>query len=143
MKKTDTDKEIEQLVEKMMKETSLDTPSFDFTAHIMSKVLEIKTSEATVYKPLISKKVWGIIAFGVLALVIFIVFGAKGEASGIVNPIDFSMLTNNKIINTISGFKASSFQVSKTFSHALMFLGIMICVQILFLKHHFNQRFEN
>lgn len=143
MKKIDADKEIEQFVEKMMKKTSLDMPSSDFTANIMSKVLEIKTSEATVYKPLISKKVWGIIALGAVALILYGVFGTETEASSFVNTIDFSLFTNNKIVNTISGFKTSSFQVSKTFGYALMSLGIMICVQILFLKHHFNQRFEN
>jgi hypothetical protein len=143
MKKMDTDKEIEQLVEKMMKKTFLDTPSIDFTSNIMSKVLEIKTSKVTVYKPLISKKVWGIIAFAVVALVFYSVFGVETKASGFLNTIDLSLFTNNKIVNTISSFKTSSFQVSKTFGYAFMFLGIMICVQILFLKHHFNRRFEN
>lgn len=143
MKKIDADKEIEQFVEKIMEKTSLDMPSSDFTANIMSKVLEIKTTEATAYQPLISKKVWIMIGLGVLTLLIYIVFGAKTESSGFINTIDLSMLTNNKIANILSSIELSNFQVSRTFGYALMSLGIMICIQILFLKHHFNQRFEN
>ena len=143
MKKNDSDKEMEQLVEKMMKKTSLDTPSLDFTSNIMSKVLDIKTSETTVYNPLISKKVWMMIGFGVLTLLIYIVFGATTENSGFISKIDFSMLTNNKIGNMVSNMEWSNFHVSKAFGYAFMSLGIMICIQILFLKRHFNQRFEN
>mgnify|MGYP000120514431 FL=1 len=52
----------------MMKETTLDTPSVDFTAQVMSQVLKIKISQTTVYKPLISKWVWYGIFISMLGL---------------------------------------------------------------------------
>ena len=138
--KANTDKQIEKLVDKMMKETTLEKPSFDFTLNVMSQVKALSSSSVMIYKPLISKKGWIFIAIVLLALTLYLAFGIKTESTGFLSTIDFSVLANNKISNTLSGFKISSFEVSKTFGYALLLLGLMICVQIPILKHHLNQR---
>ncbi|MGZ0014842.1 hypothetical protein [Yeosuana sp. AK3] len=138
-----SEKHIEKLVDKLMKENTLQTPSFDFTAKVMTQVNTLSFSKVFIYKPLISKIGWFFIGFALLALTIFIAFGMKTESTGLLSTIDFSVLTNNKITKLLSGFKISGFEVSKTLSYSLLLLGIMVCVQIPFLKHHFNQRFEN
>ncbi|NCO62273.1 MAG: hypothetical protein GW839_01400 [Flavobacteriales bacterium] len=138
-----SEKHIEKLVDKLMKENTLQTPSFDFTANVMSQIKALSSTNVFIYKPLISKIGWFFIGFALLALTIFIAFSIKTESTGFLSTIDFSVLTNNKITKVFSGFKISGFEVSKTLSYSLLLLGIMVCVQIPFLKHHFNQRFEN
>lgn len=137
-----TDKYIEKLVNKMMKETSLEVPSIDFTDEVMDRVLALSSSKATVYKPLISKKGWVLISIGFIAITSYAIFGFKSEPSGFMNSIDFSILSNNKITHTLSSLKAPSVSISKAFGYALMFLGLMICIQIPFLKHYLNQRYK-
>ncbi|GGK25207.1 hypothetical protein GCM10007962_19300 [Yeosuana aromativorans] len=137
-----TDKHIEKLVDKMMKETSLETPSFDFTNKVMDQVLALSSSKATVYKPLISKKGWVLISLGIIAITCYIIFGVKTESSGFMDTIDFSILSNNKITDTLSNLKAPSVSIPKTFGYALMLLGLMVCIQIPFLKHYLNQRYK-
>ena len=55
------DKHIEKLVDKAMKDSVLETPSFDFTSKVMQHVTATSKSKATVYEPLISKKVWFVV----------------------------------------------------------------------------------
>ena len=132
-----TDKHLEKLVDKMMKDVSLEKPSFDFTDNVMSQVLNIKTSQATVYKPLISKKVWFLVFVGILSLVVFSVFGTQTENSSWLSSFDFNVFDNIKIRNLFSGFS-----LSKTTMYAIVLFGFMVCAQIPFLKHRFNQRLE-
>lgn len=137
-----TDKHIEKLVDKMMKETSLETPSLDFTDKVMNQVLALSSSKATVYKPLISKKGWVLISLGFIAITSYIIFGFKTEPSDFMGSIDFSLLSNNKITHTLSSLKVPSLSIPKTYGYALMLLGLMICIQIPFLKHYLSQRYK-
>lgn len=54
----ESDKNIEQLIEKMMAEDKLQSPSFDFTSKIMAEVHVLEEKKLKAYKPLISKPVW-------------------------------------------------------------------------------------
>ena len=45
------DKYIEKLVDQIMKDQILESPSFDFTSKVMAQVTVAKTNEITVYKP--------------------------------------------------------------------------------------------
>ncbi|WP_445737809.1 hypothetical protein [Mariniflexile sp.] len=140
--KEHTDKYLDGLAKKVIENVPLETPSFDFTKAIMSQVTALSTHKATVYKPLISKTGWGIIGIGFLSLVFFVLFGTPTETSAGLKTINISVLSNNKIINTLSNFKTSGFAMTKIVSYALILLGVMICIQIPFLKHHFNQRYK-
>jgi len=70
----DINKHIDSLVEKVVKESSLESPSLDFTSNIMSKIEAVPQNEITVYEPLISKSVWlaisilviGSLSYGIL-----------------------------------------------------------------------------
>ena len=127
-------KYLESLSKKIIKNASVESPSINFTDAIMSKINALPQSESTVYKPLISKTTWLIIGLIVLSLILF--FGTKTEHSSWIQFIDFSRLSNLKI-NIFS--KVS---LSKTFTYAIIFLGLMICIQIPLLKIHFDKRFE-
>jgi hypothetical protein len=128
-------KELDKLVEDVMKHSALETPSFHFTSNVMQQLTADSNSTAIVYKPLISKTGWIVLSLSVLAVMIYILFSGDTQSSGWFDAIDFSLLSNIKIPNLFSGIK-----FSHTTLYAFLFFGIMVCVQIPLLKSYFNKR---
>lgn len=133
-----TDKYFENIANKVIKQSTIESPSFNFTDTVMSQILELNNSLATVYKPLISKNIW-LLIFVVLTITIFYItyFGGQFGEGNWLSQVDFGMFSNNKISNLLS------FNVSKTVTYAVVFLAIMVGVQVVYLKHHFNQFYQN
>jgi len=132
-----TDKHIEKLVDKIMKETTLEKPSFDFTDRVMSQVETIAKPSGVVYQPLISKKIWALVFLGFVALVLYSIFGTQLESKGWFDAIDFNIISINKIFNAIP-----SVTLSKTTFYALIMLSVMIFIQIPVLKHYMNRQYR-
>ena len=128
------DKKLEHLIDKIMKETSLETPSIDFTSNIMSKIEVIANSTVTPYRPLISKPVW----IGLFALIIgtlaYPLFFGPTETSWLPN-IHISDLPYNTMVA-----KFSNLIFSKRMIYSVVIFALMFAVQISFLKLHFNKR---
>ena len=136
--KENVDKHLDDLAKKIIREGSVESPSFNFTNTVISQIKELNKSRTTVYKPLVSKKTWILISIGFLAAIVYILFfGNQTESTTWLSGINFSMLSNNNVLNTLSSFK-----ISKTFMYAIVFFGLMICIQILVLKNHLDKRFE-
>ncbi len=135
--KENEDKYLDSFTKKIVKTASLERPSIHFTSEIMAQVNVLSTSKAVTYKPLISKKSWIIITLGFTGLCMYLIFGTETQQSSWFANLNFSVLSDSKFTNVISGFK-----VSKTMMYAITFLGLMLCVQIPFLKKHFDKRFE-
>ncbi|OUR95598.1 hypothetical protein A9Q87_00320 [Flavobacteriales bacterium 34_180_T64] len=135
--KENANKHIDSFTKKLFKDASMESPSFDFTANIMSQVNALSATNVTVYKPLISKRTWILISIAVLALIAYFIFGSQLESSGWFSTIDFTVVSENKFTEALSGFK-----MSKTLMYTIVFLGLMVCVQITYLKHNFDKRFE-
>jgi len=131
------DKQIEKLVERSMKTQSLESPSSNFTSMVMDRVLAIKQSRVTIYKPLISKPMWFALFVVALLVVLYIIFGMKTTETSWLNFIDLSVITDNRFSNTLSGFK-----VSKTVMYSVVLFGIMLFIQVPILKNYFNKRLE-
>jgi len=130
--KENANKYLDQFVDKVMKTSKLETPSFDFTAKVMSQVSATSKSTVTVYKPLISKTVWGILLVLGAGLVVFSIFSKDNTTLGWFDQLDFS-----KVSNVFSGVK-----ISQTTMYSLLMFGVMLFIQIPLLKHYFNKRFE-
>lgn len=132
---------LEEIVNKVMKEASVESPSFNFTNSVMAEVNMLARSKSIVYKPLISKSTWIIILTSFVALLIyFVFFNTQTELSpspNWFNTFDFSVLSNSKASNVISNFS-----VPKVFAYAIILFGGMLCIQVPFLKNHFNKRLE-
>jgi hypothetical protein len=126
---------LEKLVDKMMRETALESPSFDFTSKIMSKVALKKVSQATQYKPLISKTTF-VILFGVLVVfyVLLLRYGNWESSSWLDAMRHRSFYPNNFW---------SGFSISKITVYSIVISMIMFCIQIPFLKNHFNRKFTH
>ena len=135
--KANTDKHIEKFVDKMMKETTLDTPSVDFTAQVMSQILKIRTSQATVYKPLISKWVWYGIFISMLGLIAYLSFNSSSVSGGLLEKFNLGTLPKFNIPNLFSGL-----HFSKTTIYACVLLTLMLFIQIPIIKHVMNRRLE-
>ena len=130
--KEHTNKPIEKLVDKVMKSSTLETPSFDFTANVMSQVMADSKSGVTVYKPLISKTAWVVLLVVATLLIAFSVYSGDASSLGLLDKLDLS-----KVPNLFSGIK-----ISPTAMYSLLMFAIMLCIQVPLLKHYFNKRFE-
>ena len=135
--KANTDKHIEKFVDKKMKETTLDTPSVDFTAQVMSQILKIRTSQATVYKPLISKWVWYGIFISMLGLIAYLSFNSSSVSGGLLEKFNLGTLPKFSMPNLFSGL-----HFSKTTIYACVLLTLMLFIQIPIIKHVMNRRLE-
>ena len=129
------DKQIEKLVERSMKTQSLESPSSNFTSMVMDQVLALNKSKVTIYKPLISKPMWFAIFVVALLIVSYIIFGMNTTETSWLSFIDFSVITDNKLSNTLSGFR-----VSKTVMYSVVLFGIMLFIQVPILKNYFDKR---
>ena len=87
------EKKLDEFTQKIFSETSLETPSFNFTDKVMANLPEIhsakikraKTSVKKIkYEPLISKTGWGMIAAFVAILLISAHFSSAVKASGVI-----------------------------------------------------------
>jgi len=135
--KEHTEQHLDKLAKKVMQSSSLESPSLDFTANIMAKVEDLAISHITVYKPLISKRSWLLISILVIGSLSYGVFGSGLEGLGWFDTIDFSIITNNKVTEAISGIT-----FSKTLMYAVGLCGLLFFVQIPMMKHFFDKRLE-
>ncbi|MCF7560371.1 hypothetical protein L3X39_06930 [Sabulilitoribacter multivorans] len=131
-------KYLDDLSKKVIKGSDIESPSFNFTNLVMSQIEILNKKQTIAYKPLISRTTWVLISIGVLAIIIYVLFFSNPtEGSSWLSQLDFSLLSDNKISNTIPDFK-----LSKTLMYAVVLFGLMICIQVPLLKNHFDKRFE-
>jgi hypothetical protein len=126
---------VENLVDKMMKSSTLESPSVDFTSQILSKIETLQQSKTTVYQPLISKKIWVLIISGCIALVVYAFFSTSSESSSWLSTVDYSKLPTFNISERLS-----TITFSKTMMYALVLLSLMVFVQIPLLKNYYDKR---
>ena len=136
--KAQEDKALENIVDKMMQETVMELPSLDFTSQVMNQVEAIQSSEITKYKPLISKPIWSIFGFAILATCFYLFLKTPANEFCWLSRINFDVITNNSIAESVSRFK-----ISKTLMYTIVFLSLMICVQVPLLKSYFDKQFES
>ena len=128
----ENDKNIENLIDKMMSENSLESPSIDFTSKIMSQVLVAEKSKVKVYKPLISRTTWVFIGICLIALTVYSFYsGSNISNSEIVN------LYSEKVSTLFSGI-----HFSKNILYAILIVSFMILIQIGLLKNYFDKKYE-
>lgn len=135
--KENADKLLNELAKKVLHERNLESPSYNFTEHVMSRVNALKDSKITTYQPLISKRNWILIGIAFVLTIAYIIYSKDGTTTNWIDAFDMSVLTNNKVSSAVSGFN-----ISQTLAYALGLFALMICVQVTYLKHHFNKRFE-
>ena len=128
----ESDKNIENLIDKMMAEDTLETPSFDFTSKIMAQVLVAEKAKIKPYKPLISISTWIFIGAALALLIAYNVFFAGTE-----NNLEIGKSYTDKISGIVSGI-----HISKTLLYAILIVPFMILVQVGVLKNYFDKKYE-
>ncbi|CAM3587898.1 hypothetical protein [Flavobacterium chungbukense] len=126
------DKNIENLIEKMMTENTLQSPSADFTANLMSQILVAEKAKIKPYKPLISISTWIFIGVALALLIVYNVFFAGTE-----NNLEIGKSYTDKISAIISGI-----HISKTILYAILIVPFMILIQIGVLKNYFDKKYQ-
>ncbi|MBT8309889.1 MAG: hypothetical protein HKO72_04610, partial [Flavobacteriaceae bacterium] len=115
-------------------ESSLESPSMDFTSQVMAKVDALAKSDVTTYRPLISKRVWTIVAIVMVASVVYLLFNGANEES-LLASLDLSVLSENKLTNAFSGLN-----FSRTIAYAVGILALMMAVQVPLLMGYFEKK---
>jgi len=128
----ENDKEIENLIEKMMSENTLESPSFDFTSKIMSQVLIAEKSKIKAYKPLISKTTWIFIGITLAALTAYSFYSNNG-----ISNFGIDKTYSDKASALFSGI-----HFSKNILYALLIVPFMVLIQIGVLKNYFDKKYQ-
>ncbi|MGL3001747.1 hypothetical protein [Flavobacterium sp. RSSB_23] len=125
-------KDLEKLVDKMMSDLTLESPSIDFTSKVMAQVAATKVSEVTLYKPLIPKSIFiAVFGFTCLLTIYLSIYGETTPESWL-NFINYEKLFNTRLLK--------GFTISTISMYAIVASTVMFCVQIGFLKNYFNKR---
>ena len=130
------DENIEKLVEQMMLNTAMESPSVDFTQTVMSEVLALGKSKSLVYKPIISRRSWLIIFTGIIVLFIYSYYNSGTANSGF--NLNFTFLHLDKLEKVFQ-----SVQISPMTGNVILLATIMVLIQIFFLKKYLDKRFES
>ena len=134
--KEHTEQHLDNLAKKAMKSSTLKSPTIDFTANIMKQIEHVSIGETATYKPLISKYGW----FGIIAILVgislYMILG-NVESLSMLESVDYSVISNNKVTDALSGIK-----FSKTLMYAIGFFGLVFFIQIPLMKHNMNKRLE-
>ncbi|MEL1253944.1 hypothetical protein AAEO57_09160 [Flavobacterium sp. DGU38] len=131
----ESDKDIEQLIDRMMAEEKLQSPSIDFTSKIMAEVLILEKKKLKTYKPLISKPVWISIGIALAFLVIYTSLFSVSESNFKIDEI--GKLYSDKIATVFSGI-----HFSKNFLYAILIVPLMILIQVGVLKNYFDKKYQ-
>lgn len=135
--KEHTEQHLDKLAKKVMQNSSLESPSLEFTANIMARVEAPLISHITEYKPLISKKIWAVISVLVIGGLSYSIFGSGLEGIYWFDKVDLSIISNNKVTQAISGIK-----ISKTLMYAVGLCGLVFFIQIPMMKHYLDKRLD-
>lgn len=131
-------KKIEQLSDRLMKDSALEKPSLHFTDAVLQSIQKYKVREVTDYKPLITKQGWMGIGIGFVLMIYLIITNSDPSEAGWLQSINFNKLFDFKFMENLF-----SMSVSKSVSYTILLFGLMLFVQIPILKNHFNKRLES
>lgn len=131
----ESDKDIEQLIDKMMAEEKLQSPSINFTSKIMAEVLILEEKKQKTYKPLISKSVWVSIGIALALLVVYTSLFSVSESTLKIDEI--GNLYSDKITSVFTGV-----YFSKNILYAILIVPFMVVIQVGVLKNYFDKKYQ-
>ena len=129
---------LDALTSKMVKETSQETPSINFSKNVMDAIYAIETEkELKKNQPLISKKVWALCIGILVAATFYLLKNTEFSNNGVLSKIDLSRFTNTFSIDMNLGFTVSNVTI-----YGFIFLAIMVSIQIGYIKNYYNSRYN-
>jgi hypothetical protein len=125
---------LDNLVEKMMQEISIENTSVDFTANLMMRLQTLPAGKSIAYQPLISKTGWVAILIAMLVLIGFIIANSNGTNTDLLNMDGMSHFLMN-IKPNINFIKFSSISL-----YAVLLSSLMILVEITILVNRYQKQ---
>jgi len=135
MEEDKENQKVTAFAKKYLKEIKLESPSMDFTSNIMDVISNLEMAKSTVtYKPLISKKGWFLLATSIVAILLASVKGI--ESKWLTFPeLNFSFLEKINVSGLFDGFS-----VSNTVLYTACLFGVLISIQLVYLKGYFEKQ---
>ncbi len=125
--KSNSDNNLEKLMDDTMKHAGLEAPSLNFTAMVMSKVLATKS---IAYKPLMPKSFFIVVLGCFCALVLYLFTNGTSPKNSWFD------------LSALSSIYNMQFKFSQSTVFSVVVATFMLFVQIVFLKKHFNKQSE-
>ncbi|MBT8258578.1 MAG: hypothetical protein KJO49_08910 [Bacteroidia bacterium] len=126
--KKHSNKQLDKLARKALKDLPLETPSSDFTHDVMKQIEQLPLPVVSAYKPLISGPVWMVLG-AILVGSIFLAYQFKLGSGGWFSNLDIWKSNAEELSLTIP-----SMEWSNPLLYATLILGLLIFVQIRLLK---------
>ena len=127
-------KELDNFSKKYIKDIDTEKLSPEFTSELMKKIQVLNVYKVQSFTPLISKKVWFLIGF-LLVAILSIPFNSNKESILSVPKLDVTFLNKFQLSNLFESVSISN----TTFSIIFLF-GFMIFIQFIYLKKYFESR---
>jgi len=127
-------KELDNFSKKYIKDIDTEKLSPEFTSELMKKIQVLNVYKVQSFTPLISKKVWFLIGF-LLVAILSIPFNSNKESILSVPKLDVTFLNKFQLSNLFESVSISN----TTFSIICLF-GFMIFIQFIYLKKYFESR---
>lgn len=128
--------ELDAFAKKYVKEIKGENAPINFTANLMHEIKGLEIKKVIKSSPLISKKVWFLLLAAFVSL-FFIPFKSREEKLVNMPELDFSFLQKFHLSNLFG-----ELSISSTMFYTFLFFGIMIFIQIIYLKNHFNKKYD-
>ncbi|NOT36569.1 MAG: hypothetical protein HOP11_04270 [Saprospiraceae bacterium] len=133
--KANEDKDLEKLVHNIMRGASLESPADDFTSKVMSQVLATKTSDITVYKPLISNSGFIAIFTCIFSFILYLILNTQSQTKG--------WFSKNEYLSNYKDNLTGLFDFSSVATYAVVLTTIMFFIQIPLLKNYFDKQLKS
>lgn len=129
-------KEMDLFLKKAIKRLELEQVPLEFTDSVMAKLEQSQIeSQKTIYKPLISKPAWYIIALILYGAGLFLGSSANLKSVDWVSVIKLNIIGSNNFLSVLQ-----SITISDTAVYGLLGLLIFIVIQIVYLRRFFATR---
>lgn len=130
------DQNIEKLVERMLMNSEIESPSPDFTHNVMSGIYAAQKSRKVIYKPIFSMRTWFIIFTGIIAIFIYSFFNPNPQAP--LFEVNFSWFRLSQLEKFLPNFR-----ISFLTAYVILLAAIAVMVQIFLLKKYFDKQLES
>jgi hypothetical protein len=127
-----TNKKLDQFTKEVIQDAGLASPSTDFLANVMAEV-SLKPISTEVYKPLISKVGWVIIA----SLLVIFAFALSYFSLG------FSILGDWNLSSLAIEKFETNVEIPVTYAYCFFFLLVFVLIQVKLIRRQLDKRFHN
>ena len=124
---------IDPILKQAFKDSTLDSPSGDFTMDIMSKINALESKSAITYKSLISAPFKILISLIFVSVIVYFAFTDSLESSSILS--QYVQLPDFTI-----DFEFSKFEINQGLSNTLLYAAIFFVLLFGYQVHAINKK---